>query len=364
MKHSSLTCLFVFLLAFPSPLIAEKTWKIGVFVCMTGVCAEVGHNSLEGIRLAIDEINARGGVLGRKIEILLEDTVEGQSSGAAAVAAFQKLLKDREIQYLLGPSWTPGGLSIAPLAAKKRDIIVTSPSLGEEDFNKSGDNIFCLWPHDSQTTKFLADFALENNWKKVAVLSSQQPWENLQGNTFEKEFSRIGGEVTVKEEPLPTASSLRAEVLRIKSSQPDAVLLTNYTSMGLGSRQLREIGYQGPLFAILMDDTQMSLSQGALEGSIVAGYAPPSDTFRDEFQKRYKKEPGIGADTSYDVIKLYASAVSSAGTFDVEEVREQMLKIDFQSASGRIRFDEFGGVKKTPVLYKIQGGKQVLLGKK
>ena len=339
---------------------ADPTWRIGVLVCLTGACAESGKNSIEGIELAIDEINLSGGVLGRQIEIEVEDTAEGTSSGAGAVTAFKKLLEDHSIKFLIGPSWTPGGLSVAPLAAKRPDIIITSPSLGVAEFDRAGDNIFNLWPHDELASKNLARFAIDKGWKRVAVFSSQQPWEYLQGNTFAEEFKRLGGVVTTKEEPLPTVTDLRPEALRVRSQNPDAVFFSDMTQMGISSKQLRSIGYTGPFFAILMDDTRITSSAGALDNTIFSGYAPPDEGFASRFKARYKKEPGIGADTSFDVVKLYAWAASKAGEFDPNKVKTIMLGAKIPGASGEIEFDEFGGVRKSPVLYQVKGTEKVL----
>lgn len=330
-------------------------FKLGVLVCVSGECAESGNNSLKGIQLAVDELNASGGILGRKVSFQLEDTAEGTASGAGAVTAFRKLLENPEIKYFIGPSWTPGGLSVAPIAAKRPDIIMTSPSLGVADFNRAGENLFNLWPHDEFASKYLAQFAIDRGWKRVAVFSSQQPWESLQGNTFDAEFKRLGGVVTSKQDPIPTAADLRAECLKIKQSQPDAVFLSNYTQMGVATKQLRIMGYKGPFFAILMDDSRIKTSEGALDGTIYAGYPEPDENFRKAYQERYKEKPGIGADTTYDVVKLYAWAIEKTGDFDPSKVIKTLSAAKYAGASGLIEFDEYGGVKKSPVLYQVKG---------
>jgi branched-chain amino acid transport system substrate-binding protein len=163
----------------------------------------------------------------------------------------------------------------------------------------------------------------------------------------------------VKVEPLPTQPDLRAEALRIRSAKPDAVFLSNFTQMGVGAKQLRDLGYKGPLFAILMDDTRIETSAGALDDSIYSGYPAPDPGFSTSFRARYHKEPGIGADTAYDTMKLYAWAVTEAGTFDPGKVKSTIQSATLPGASGIIRFDKFGGVKKDPVLYVVRGKEKV-----
>lgn len=356
-KH--LLLILICIITNASTLYAE-TWKIGVLVCVSGACAESGENSRKGIDLAIEDLNKLGGVLGKKVEYVLEDTAEGTSSGAGAVTAFKKLTTDSQLKYLIGPSWTPGALSVAPIAAAQSKLIIASPSVGISDFNKAGDNIFNFWPSDEEATKFLAVFAIKKNWKKVAIFSSQQPWESLQGQTFNTSFKLLGGEISSFQEPLPTDVDLRVQSLKIKNSEPDAVFLSNYTQMGVAAKQLRTIGYKGPLFAILMDETRIKTSQGALEETIFAGYPEPDSGFSIRFKEKFGIEPGIGADTTYDIVKLYVWAIENAGSFDVRMVQKEIASAKFSGASGNIEFDEYGGVIKVPTLYQVKNSKKAL----
>lgn len=338
------------------------TWRIGAMVCLSGGCAETGVNSLNGAKLAAAELNSSGGVLGRKIELVAEDTAEA-ASGAAAVTAFRKLRQDSSIRYFVGPSWTTGGLSIAPIAARMKDIIAVSPSLGVADYNEAGDNIFNVWPHDDAAVRGVAKFAVAKGWTRVAVFSSQQPWESLQGDVFAAEFPKLGGIITDKEEPLHTTTDLRAEALRIIRSQPQAVFLSNYNQMGIASKELRRSGFKGEIIAILMDDQRLAESAGALDGAFYASYPESAGDFIKNYSLRYGTKPGIAADTGYDTIQVLAAAVKTAGTFDVDKVRPEILKLKYKGASGELVFDEHGGVRKPFVIYQVKGKDRLVVGK-
>ena len=106
-----------------------ENFKVGALLCLTGDCAEWGNNSLKGLQLAAEEINKTGGLLGRQIEIVAQDTREA-SGGGNSVSAYRQLTLDQEVNYIVGPTWTIGGLPLAPIAAQNRKIIMTSPSLG------------------------------------------------------------------------------------------------------------------------------------------------------------------------------------------------------------------------------------------
>lgn len=119
------------------------------------------------------------------------------------------------------------------------------------------------------------------------------------------------------------------------------------------------MGYQGPFLAILMDDTRIEISEGALDKTIFAAYPEPKSDFISHFKSRYKKSPGIGSDTAYDVVKLYSWAVKKAETFDTKKIQSTLLNAEFSGASGLIKFDQYGGVEKSPILYQVHGKDKV-----
>lgn len=331
----------------------SETIKIGVLLCLTGACADWGENSLQGIELAIEEINGAGGVLGRQLEAVVQNSNE--MTVAQAVSGYQQMVT-QGIPYIIGPSWTPAGLAIAPIAAKD-SVIITSPSLGVKEFNETADNIFNLWPHDEIATRRLAQFAIGKGWKQAALFSSTQAWDQTQGNIFADEFKRLGGIITIRVEPHENTRDLRTEAVKIKNSNPDVIMYTNFTHLGLAAKELKRLGYSGHTLSILMDKNRVEVAEGGLEGTIYAQYPESSKTFREAFERKYKKQPDTTSDTAYDVVYFYARGMSGAGTTDIAELKKQLNALkEFSGASGNFAFDGKGGVKKEPVLWVVKGG--------
>lgn len=355
-----ISVLVMIAISFHKSSLAEEvsTMKLGVLLCLTGDCAEWGNNSLKAIQLAVEELNAKdGGVLGKKIELQVQNSKEADG-GSNAVSAFKYLTLNPEVHYIIGPTWSTGGLPIVPLIAAKKDMIVTSPSLGVASFNETADNIFNTWPHDAYSTKALANYAVKQGWKKVAIFSgNDDPWVMTQGNTFEEEFKRLGGEVSIKIEVNRKTTDVKVEAAKVKASNPDAVFYSDTYNMSKVARELRAMKFQGHQLSILMDDTRVKEAQGALEETIFAQYEEANPEFQTAYQKKYAEKPGITADTAYDTVKLYAQAIKQAGSFDTNKVKEVLLKADYQGASGRIVFDAQGGVIKTPVFWFVRNGK-------
>src|SRR5262245_7502563 len=125
---------FVVLLCASSFAEQEDNLKIGVMLCQTGNCADWGSAALKGAQLAREQVNAAGGVLSKQIEFIVEDSAES-ISGARAVTAFQSLLS-KDLHFYIAPSWSPAALAIAPIAAKRTDVIVITPSASAREFSR------------------------------------------------------------------------------------------------------------------------------------------------------------------------------------------------------------------------------------
>lgn len=337
--------------------------KIGVAFSLSGDCADVGADSLKGLTLAVEEINQQGGILSRQIELVVEDTKE--SSSVNAVTAFKKLTDQRDIQYIVGPSCSSAALALAPIARRLPNTILISPSVGVREFVTSADTIFKLWPYDEDGPRLLAEYASRKQWKKVAIISSQQAWELAQGNFVAHAVSASGGEVVSKVEPLPNEPNLKGVITLILRRAPDVVVLTNYLQMDRAAVELHRQGYKGPILTSLMTDEKIKLAEGTLENSISYGYPPAVPEFLKKYKARFGSTPmSIGADTSYDAMVLIKEAIVRAQTFDVGIVKKELHDVrEFKGASGNFSLDSSGGAIREPHLFKVVGLQKVEIAK-
>jgi len=289
--------------------------------------------------------------------LVVQDSAE--DNPADSVSAYRQLVLQK-VEYIIGPNWTKAGLSIAPIA-KKDNVIITSPSLGVADFNEESENIFNIWPHDDIATRELAHFAFKKGFKKAAIFSSKESWYQTQGNAFEDEFIKLGGIITAKEEPLLTQKDIKTEAIKIKNSDPDVVMYSNFDNMGIMAKELKVFGYKGKQISILMDDSRISQAQGAFEGVIYVQYAKPKEEFINKYKIKFGNEPGITADTAYDTLHIYAKIISDTGTDDVSTVQKTYAKLEtYSGVSGELTFDEKGGVTKPPVFWTVKDGRSIL----
>lgn len=338
----------------------QKTFKVGALLCLSGACAEWGTNALNGAKLAVNEINEKGGILGRKVQLVVKDTREA-NSGINSVSAYRNLMTNKNINFILGTTWSIGGLSILETIAKNKSIIITSPTLGIAKFNERANHIYNLWPHDSVATSKLAEFAIKNNLMRVALIGCDDPWVEVQSKTFRKEYKALGGTIIEEVSGTPTDRNVKAETLKVIRKKPDAIMYTDFYRMGTFAKELKKLGFKGKQLSILMDDTRLKEGQGALENTIFASYPQANLEFSKKYKKLYNSNPGPGADTAYDTIILYSKAIKQTKSFDVNIVKNKLLKINHIGASGKILFDRFGGVIKQPLFFKVKKGSFIAL---
>jgi len=329
--------------------------KVGVMASLSGNWASMGEMTRKGLTLAAEELNANGGVIGKKIVLQMQDTDEAVS--AAKVVSTYRFLRSQGISIFVGPSGSPGGIALAPIASRD-DILMVSPSVGVRDFHLAGNNLFNIQGDWENASAMLAKYAFKTGIRQIAIFSSQQPFELRQADAFQSTFLAAGGEVLVRQDPLPEHTDLRAQVLKIVRTKAPAIFFANYNQMGLSARQLKEAGFEGTQFATLIDASRLTSASGALNNTIFTRLIDnPENKFTEVFRKRFGEEPSFTADTAYDALLSIAKAAVIAGSFEPSPLKLAMKAVSFDGASGHISFDKDGCAIRKPTAWKVVGEK-------
>lgn len=332
-----------------------ETLSIGAMLCLSGNCSDWGTAAFKGVELATEELNAQRGILGKKITLKVEDTQES-ISGAKSVGAFRKLVDVEGLKFVIGPSWSPGALSVAPLAARRKDILLITPSASAEEFSRAGSNIFNMRPTERQATESLAHLAMSRGWKRLAILGSSQPAESTQGNIFKKAVLKEGGTITRHIETNPELPDVRTEALQIVASKPDAIFLIAYNQMLNAITNLKSQGFTGPILTISIDDARVAMAPELFEGIYVAKALPPSARFVEKFRSRYGEAPGLSAENGYDAIVALSRAIKSVKSFDPPVVSQALTRIRFDGAAGPVSFSAERAITQSPAIFRILRG--------
>lgn len=306
--------------------------KIGIATLLVGDFAAAGENMVNATRLAVKEINDKGGINGKPIELYVEDAGCDSKGGLSAV---QKLVNTNEVKYIVGGMCSNGTLAAAPIANQNHVLIMT-PVTGGKNIDEAGEYIFRNANADILAGRDLANAMLKLGYKNVGVVAEVTGYTLDIKKTFEETVKSNGGTVVVSEEFQPNTKDYRTQIAKIRSAQPQALLLLSQlgTNAAQFIKQSRELGYNPPLFTdfTLATNENAKGIVGSFDGIYFAdpSYAandPATEAFFDLYQKTYGKPSLIPfhAAASYDVVMMYADAIKAVGD-DSIKVKDWLLK--------------------------------------
>lgn len=342
---------------------AQETIKIGEYASLTGKEASFGQSSHNGTALAFEEINAAGGVLGKKIELVYEDD---QSKAGQASTAVQKLLANDKVVAILGEVASSRSLEAGSICQSNK-IPMISPASTNPDVTEKGDYIFRVCFTDSFQGKLLATYALKSlKVKKAAVLiDTKSDYSVGLSKNFKQAFLAGGGEIVLERNYSGGDKDFRAQLTSIKAAQPEAVCVPGYyTDVGLIIRQARQVGIKTPLFG---GDGWESPNLAQIAGSAIAGtffsthYSseetrPAVQEFVKKYKAKYNEVPDAMAALGYDSALILADAIKRAGTTDSAKLRDAIAATkDFPAVTGQITLDSHRNAQKSAVILKAEG---------
>ena len=345
------------------------TIKVGAYLSLTGSEADFGKQTRTGILMAVDKINAAGGINGKKIEAVIEND-EGDAGKTAN--AVTKLVSQDKVVSVLGEIASSLSLRAAPICQNAKVPMVT-PSSTNVDVTKQGDYIFRVCFIDSFQAYVQAKFIAETlKLKKVAfMLDSQSAYSQGLGKEFKEQFTKMGGQVVAETSYSPNDTDFKGPLTSIKTANPDIIYLPGYyKSAGAIATQAREIGITVPFMGgDGWDVPALFTSAGtSLEGSYFSDHialdrpTPALTAFQQEFET-FKTKPGnadasFGALTTlgYDAMMILGEAMKKAKTMDGIAIHEALAQTkDFAGVTGSITIDAERNAKKSAVVVKIVG---------
>ena len=341
------------------------TIKIGAYFSMTGDIATFGQSSVNAIRLAVDEINASGGVLEKKLDLIVEDTQSKQDGAAAAV---QKLISQNNVDVILGEVASSNSLAAAPIIQKSQ-IPMISPSSTNPAVTQTGDYIFRVCFIDPFQGYVMAKFAKEKLKLKKAALLVDQSCDYCIGlaQYFKDTWTKEGGEILAQEAYFQKDTDFKGQLTNIKGKNPELLFVPGYyTEVGLIAKQARQLGIKAPLLGGDGWDSPKLLEIGGkdIEGGYFSNhYSVEADTpkikaFVGEYEKRYGEIPDSLSALAYDSVYVMADAYNRAGKVDKQALRDALASTkDFDGVTGRITINQDRNADKSAVVLQIKGGK-------
>ncbi len=344
----------------------DNSLRIGGLMVLSGNDANYGLDSRRGIDLAVEEINASGGIHGRKITIVYEDS-RGLPRDAAL--GMQKLVSQDKVFAVLGGIFSSETLAAAPIAEKNR-VVLFSPGSSNPNITYAGDFVFRNWISDAFEGDIMAGYARNTRrYARVAVVHIKNDYGEGLKNEFSYRFEKLGGEITAVESYEQGATDFRTQVLKAAHSGAEAVYIPGYyNELAQLLKQARELNIRTPFLSVVSfeDPKLLELAGPAAEGVV---YSAPAVSLQDtgstvhafvtHFQERYGRDPGLFAAHGYDAMKILAVAMERNG-FTSVGIRDALYEIrDYPGVSGKTDFDENGDVIKPVKLKTVKNGRFV-----
>ena len=339
--------------------------KVGEFASLTGKEAAFGQSSHKGTALAIEEINAAGGVLGRKIQHVFEDN---QSKAGESATIVKKLISRDKVVAMLGEVASGRSLEAAPICQQNK-IPMISPSSTNPKVTEVGDYIFRVCFIDPFQGTVMATFAQKTlKAKNVAVLTDvAAPYSVGLAQFFKATFTKNGGAIAAEQKYNGGDKDFKAQLTAIKAANPDAIFVPGYyTDAGLIVLQARQLGINVPLFGGDGWEAPELFQIGgkALDGCFYSTHYSPEDkseavqTFVKKFKAKFNNEvPDSMAALGYDSAYVLVDAIKRAGSTDGQKVRDALAATkDFSGVTGKTTLDAQRNANKAAVVMTVKNG--------
>ncbi len=332
---------------------ADKTTNsvnIGSILPLTGERSSVGISAKNGIKLAVEEINASAYLGNKSISLFIEDS---KGIPANSLSSFEKLTTANDVIAIIGPLGSSEVLSIAP-KAEQRKIVIMTPAASSPLITEAGDYIFRNVASDLYEATLMAD-AVVNTFKKdrVAIAYINNDYGNGVSKKFAEGLKRNGRDLIISEAYEEGRTDFRTVILKLKKANPDAIYIVGYKEIAYFIKQLKEQGINSSLFttAIFEDPEIISIAGNSAEGIIFTTFYLDEDSkeqrtrdFFHNYERKYNVKPDGYAATSYDATYLIAQAIKNEGVTS-DSVKKGLYEIkDFPGLLGNFSIDKNGDV--------------------
>jgi branched-chain amino acid transport system substrate-binding protein len=329
------------------------TIKIGIVLELSGELAPMGEKMLNGARMAIDEINAAGGVLGKDVELIEEDGGTDPDKGFDRV---KKLVEIDGVQVIVGPMITPTSELSIPYAKANKIPLITMSATGVPLSELDGTEWYfrtCL--RDDAQSLVLADVVMDAGYTRLATIVLDNTYgigleealvDGLEDKGWQGEHvASIHYDITKKD--------YRTELQVIADGNPDVVLAVTYSDDGIiifkqalemGLDDIAWLGCDGNYGSGLFAEASSAefMEKAIAAGTRTVGAGAKYDQFLSDYTDQFGYAPETYCDTTYDAVWAVAKAIEDAGVYDGDSIRAALVDLEFDGATGPISFNAIG----------------------
>ena len=355
--------------SLPLPAAAQTPIKIGASMSVTGTYAKPGTYQKQGYDVCIDELNAKGGILGRKVELVIYDD---QSTPATAVRLYEKLITEDKVDAVMGPYSSAVSEAVANVTEKYKKVMVAPLAATTSIFKKGRKYIFMVITPAESYLDGLIDMAAKRGLKTVAIINEDTLFPKASASGTAEAAKKRGMQVVLQEAYPKGNTDFSALLVKIKAANPDVIAAGTYFDDAVAiTRQMKELNVNPKMFGLTvggdLPEFYDLLKQNAeyVYGSTQWDESlpyPGQKEFLAAYKSKFKQEPAYHTAAGYAGCLIYAEAVKRAGTLDADKVREQLLKMEIKTAFGEYKVEPDGfQIAHKMVMLQWQDGKRIVV---
>ena len=335
--------------ALTIPVAAQGPIRIGASLSLTGTYAKLGKNQHEGYQLCQKDVNAKGGVLGRKIDFVVYDD---QSTPATAVRLYEKLITDDKVDAVMGPYSSPVTEAAANVTEKYKKVMVAPLAATTSIFKKGRKYAFMVISPAEVYLEGLIDMAAKRGLKTVAVINEDTLFSKAAASGAEELAKKKGLQLVFKEAYPKGNTDFSALLTKVKAANPDVIAAATYFDDAVAlTRQMRELNVNPKMYGVTVGgdlpefyDTLKGNAEhiyGATQWEHTLPY-PGNKEWFEAYKKEFGHEPSYHSAAGYAGCLIYLEAVKRASTLDADKVRDQLIKLEMRTVFGDFNVDEDG----------------------
>jgi branched-chain amino acid transport system substrate-binding protein len=331
------------------PATAQGPIRIGASLSLTGTYAKLGKNQHEGYQLCEKDLNAKGGLLGRKIQFVVYDD---QSMPATAVRLYEKLITEDKVDAIMGPYSSPVTEAAVNVTEKYKKVMVAPLAATTSIFKKGRKYIFMVISPAEVYLEGLIDMAARRGLKTVAVVNEDTLFSKAAASGAVELAKKKGMQVVFQEAYPKGNTDFSALLTKLKATNADVLAAATYFDDAVAlTRQMKELNVNPKMYGVTVGgdlpefyDTLKQNAEyiyGATQWEHTLPY-PGNQEWFDTYKKEFSHEPSYHSAAGYAGCLIYAEAAKRANSLDADRVREQLLKLEMRTIFGDYKVDADG----------------------
>lgn len=338
-----------------------KVYRVGAILPLSGAAETYGRNVQNGLKLALEEINAAGGALGKPLDVLTEND---ETNEQTAVEKLEQL-KRAGVHVVIGGVTSNLALALVP-AAEKDKMVLLSPTATSPKLTGISPYFFRNFPPDTREGKVMAEYAVRRmKLRNVAILYVDKEYGQGITNVFKSRFADLGGNLAYEKAYPEGTTDFAAYVTEIKEAAPDGIYLPGYyNEIAAILNEIKKQEVNAKLLSVQGMATPMFLEIAAEAAEGIVYPQPPFDPdtqdpaiqkFVRAYRSKFPTKPDVDAAFAYDALWVVAKAINSSQNYP-QDLRERIADTNHHGITGEISFDAGGDVDIQPRMFQIKNG--------